>query len=153
MECCCHIQLFGIFLPRLLSWPVSLMHRFLLRSHVARGRRAERRAERYLGRQGLATVARNYARTTGEVDLIMLDAEQLVFVEVRYRGPGAWSRPLESVDRAKQRRIARTCELFRRDHPEHRFRSVRFDVVAATRGNYGVELEWIRNAFDATECT
>ena len=140
-------------MPRLLSWPVSLMHRFLLPSHVARGRRAERRAERYLGRQGLATVARNYARTTGEVDLIMLDAEQLVFVEVRYRGPGAWSRPLESVDRAKQRRIARTCELFRRDHPEHRFRSVRFDVVAATRGNYGVELEWIRNAFDATECT
>ena len=140
-------------LPRLLSWPVSLMHRFLLPSHVARGRRAERRAERYLGRQGLATVARNYARTTGEVDLVMLDAEQLVFVEVRYRGPGAWSRPLESVDRAKQRRIARTCELFRRDHPEHRFRSVRFDVVAATRGNYGVELEWIRNAFDATECT
>ena len=153
MECCCHIQLFGIFLPRLLSWPVSLMHRFLLPSHVARGRRAERRAERYLGRQGLATVARNYARTTGEVDLIMLDAEQLVFVEVRYRGPGAWSRPLESVDRAKQRRIARTCELFRRDHPEHRFRSVRFDVVAATRGNYGIDLEWIRNAFDATECT
>lgn len=129
------------------------MHRFLLPSHVVRGRRAERRAERYLGRQGLATVARNYARTTGEVDLIMLDAEQLVCVEVRYRGPGAWSGPLESVDRAKQRRIARTCELFRRDHPEHRFRSVRFDVVAATRGNYGVELEWIRNAFDATECT
>lgn len=128
------------------------MHRFRLTSHLTRGRRAERHAERHLRRQGLTTVTRNYARTTGEVDLIMLDAEQLVFVEVRYRGPGAWSPPLESVDRAKQRRIARTCELFRRDHPEHRFRSVRFDVVAATRGNLSLELEWIRNAFDATDC-
>lgn len=95
---------------------------------------------------------RNYARTTGEVDLVMLDGDDLVFVEVRYRGPGSWVSALESVDLAKQRRIARTCELFRRDHPEHRFRPVRFDVVAATKGNLGLELEWIRNAFDATEC-
>jgi len=117
------------------------------------GRRAERRAERYLSRRGLATVKRNYARTTGEVDLVMLDGDVLVFVEVRYRGPGSWSSAIESVDRAKQRRIVRTCELFRRDNPEHRFRAVRFDVVAATKGNLGLELEWIRNAFDATECT
>ena len=139
--------MFGSIRPRR-----SPMHRFRLTSHLTRGRRAERRAERHLRRQGLVTVTRNYARSTGEIDLIMLDAEQLVFVEVRYRGPGAWSPPLASVDRAKQRRIARTCELFRRDQPEHRFRSVRFDVVAATRGNLGLELEWIRNAFDATEC-
>lgn len=128
------------------------MPRFRLASHLARGRRAERRAERYLRRRGLATVTRNYARTTGEVDLVMLDGDDLVFVEVRFRGPGSWASAVESVDSAKQRRIARTCELFRRAHPEHRFRAVRFDVVAATKGNYGMELEWIRNAFDATEC-
>ena len=131
---------------------IPWMRNFRLTSHLTRGRRAERSAERHLRRQGLATVTRNYSRTTGELDLVMLDAEQLVFVEVRYRGPGARVPPLESVDRAKQRRIARTCELFLRDHPEHRFRSVRFDVVAATRGNLRIQLEWIRNAFDATEC-
>ena len=129
------------------------MPQFWLASHISRGRRAERRAERYLKRRGLATVTRNFARKTGEVDLVMLDGDDLVFVEVRYRGPGSWVSAVESVDLAKQRRIARTCELFRRDHPEHRFRTVRFDVVAATKGNYGMELEWIRNAFDATECT
>ncbi|MCY3812171.1 MAG: YraN family protein [Gammaproteobacteria bacterium] len=121
-------------------------------SHITRGRRAERRAERFLRRRGLATVMRNYARTTGEVDLVMLDGDDLVCVEVRYRGPGSWVSAVESVDHAKQRRIARTSELFRRDHPEHRFRAVRFDVVAATKGNLGLDLEWIRNAFDATEC-
>lgn len=130
----------------------SLMQRLRQTSHLARGRRAERRAERYLRHRGLTTVMRNYARTAGEIDLVMLDDDRLVFVEVRYRGPGAWSSALESVDRAKQRRIVRTSELFRRSHPEHRFRSVRFDVVAATKRNLGLELEWIRNAFDATEC-
>ena len=128
------------------------MPHFRLPSHITRGRRSERRAERYLKRRGLATVTRNYARTTGEVDIVMLDGDDLVFVEVRYRGPGAWTSGVESVDRAKQRRIVRTCDLFRRDHPEHRFRAVRFDVVAATKGNLGLELEWTRNAFDATEC-
>lgn len=128
------------------------MSPFRLASHVTRGRRAERRAERYLKRRGLATVTRNFARTTGEVDLVMLDGDDLVFVEVRYRGPGSWVSAVESVDPAKQRRIARTCEMFRRDHPEHRFRAVRFDVVAATKRNYGMNLEWIRNAFDAMEC-
>ena len=128
------------------------MAQFRLVSHVTRGRRAERRAERYLRRRGLATVVRNFARKTGEVDLVMLDGDDLVFVEVRYRGPGSWTSAVESVDWAKQRRIVRTSELFRRDHPEHRFRAVRFDVVAATKGNLGLELEWIRNAFDATEC-
>ena len=128
------------------------MRGFRMPSHVTRGRRTEQRAERYLRRRGLATVMRNYARTTGEVDLVMLDGDDLVFVEVRYRGPGAWASAVASVDAAKQRRIARTSEIFRRDHPAHRFRAVRFDVVAATRGNLGLELEWIRNAFDAMEC-
>lgn len=128
------------------------MRRFRRIAHIARGRRTERRAERYLKRQGLATVLRNYARKTGEVDLVMLDGDHLVFVEVRYRGPGAWASAVASVDRAKQRRIARTSELFRTEYPEHRFRAVRFDVVAATKGNLGLYVEWIRNAFDATEC-
>ena len=122
-----------------------------LARHLVRGRRAERRAERHLKRRGLTTVARNYARATGEIDIVMLDNDCLVFVEVRYRGPGAWSSGLASVDRAKQRRIVRTGELFLRDHPEHRFRAVRFDVVAATRRNYRNACEWTRNAFDATD--
>ena len=113
------------------------------------GRRAERRAERHLRRQGLRVVARNYARRTGEIDLVMLDGASLVFVEVRYRGPSAWTLPLTSVDAAKQRRLVRTAELYRRDHPEHRFRTVRFDVVAVTKRNYALACEWIRSAFDA----
>ena len=115
------------------------------------GRRAERRAERYLRRNGLRLVARNYSRRTGEIDLVMLHDDVLVFVEVRYRGPGAWTTPLASVDAAKQRRLTRTAQLYLRDHPQHRFRSARFDIVCAERRYFGIACEWIPNAFEATE--
>ena len=117
------------------------------------GRRAERRAERFLKAEGLRTVARNYARRSGEIDLVMLDGETLAFVEVRYRGDSAWSTGLESVDRAKQARLARTASLFLNDHPQHRFRTARFDVVAVFRRHYCIACEWTPNAFEAMDCS
>ena len=116
------------------------------------GRRAERQAERLLRRHGLRTLARNYARRTGEIDLVMLDGEVLAFVEVRYRAVGAWTSGLDSVDAEKRRRITRTAELYLGEHPEHRYRGIRFDVVSASRGNYRIACEWIRDAFDAMDC-
>lgn len=110
------------------------------------GQRLERSAERMLRRQGLRTLARNYERRTGELDLVMLDGDTLVFVEVRYRGTGAWTSGVGSIDPNKRRRIARTAELYRRDHPEHRLRDVRFDVVSGSRRDYRVRWDWIRNA-------
>ena len=117
------------------------------------GALTERQAERYLRRRGLATLARNYRGRQGEIDLIMLDGKTLVFVEVRLRGAGAWVGGLDSVDRAKQLRILRTSAKYLKEHPAHRFRPVRFDVVAASKRNYGrLACEWTRNAFDATDC-
>ena len=116
------------------------------------GRRAERKAERMLKRRGLRTVARNYRRRSGEIDLVMLDGETLVFVEVRYRGEGAWSSGLDSVHRPKQQRLVRTAALFLGDHPQHRLRNARFDVVAASRRNYRIVCEWIPDAFEAMDC-
>lgn len=115
------------------------------------GRRAERRAERLLRRHGLRTLARNYARRTGEIDLVMLDGDVLTFVEVRYRSPRAWTSGLASVDADKRRRLVRTAELYLREHPVHRYRGIRFDVVSATKGNYRPACEWIRDAFDAMD--
>ncbi|MCY3840695.1 MAG: YraN family protein [Gammaproteobacteria bacterium] len=115
------------------------------------GRRAERRAERLLRGHGLSTLARNYTRRTGEIDLVMLDGDVLAFVEVRYRSEGAWNSGLGSVDRGKRRRLTRTAERYLEEHPEHRYRGIRFDVVSASRGNYRIACEWIQDAFDAMD--
>ena len=76
----------------------------------------------------------------------MLDGDTLVFVEVRFRGAGAWTSGIGSIDPGKRRRIARTADLYRRDHPEHRLRGVRFDVVSGSKKGYRVHWDWIRNA-------
>lgn len=115
------------------------------------GRRAERRAERLLRRHGLRTLARNYTRRTGEIDLVMLDGDVLAFVEVRFRSEGAWTSGLGSVDGNKRRRLTRTAERYLEEHPEHRYRGIRFDVVSASRGNYRIACEWIQDAFDAMD--
>ena len=104
-----------------------------------------------LRRRGLRTLARNYSRRTGEIDLVMLDGDVLAFVEVRYRGQGAWTSGLGSVDGAKRQRLVRTAELYLDEHPEHRYRGIRFDVVSASKGNYGIACEWIPNAFEAMD--
>ena len=81
----------------------------------------------------------------------MLDGDVLAFVEVRYRSAGAWTSGLGSVDANKQRRLTRTAERYLAEHPEHRYRGIRFDVVSASKGNYRLTCEWIQDAFDAME--
>ena len=131
---------------RLMRWR-ERWHRLSRRkAQRAFGLRLERSAERMLRRRGLRTLARNYERRTGELDLVMLDGDTLVFVEVRFRGAGAWTSGIGSIDQRKRQRIARTAELYRRDHPEHSLRGVRFDVVSGSRGNYRIRWDWIRNA-------
>ncbi|HRC69195.1 MAG TPA: YraN family protein, partial [Candidatus Competibacter denitrificans] len=54
-------------------------------SRVAQGTAAEDLALRYLEARGLALVTRNFRCRGGELDLILRDGGQLVFVEVRSR--------------------------------------------------------------------
>ena len=49
------------------------------------GQAAEQAACSYLTRHGLTLIARNFHARQGEIDLIMLDKDTLVFVEVRFR--------------------------------------------------------------------
>ena len=61
-----------------MSWVVACAPLLPWRARI--GRRAERCAERFLKARGLRVLARNYMRRTGEIDLVMLDGDTLVFV-------------------------------------------------------------------------
>ncbi len=110
-----------------------------------RGRRAERRARRFLRRHGLRRVDENFHARRGEIDLVMLDGETLVFVEVRYRGGGSHVSGLESVDARKRARLVHAAGAFLARHPEHAERPCRFDIVAL--GDPPAEPEWFADAF------
>ena len=81
-------------------------------SRVAQGTAAEDLALRYLEAQGMTLVTRNFRCRTGELDLIMRDGEQLVFVEVRSRRYIRYGTPAESVTRTKQQRLLRAAAFY-----------------------------------------
>jgi len=116
------------------------------------GDRAERKALRFLIREGLKPVTRNFRSRGGEIDLIMLHGDCLTFVEVRYRKSTRFSTPALTVDRHKQRKILRTAALFLADRPQYARLTSRFDVVAITGGEDST-IEWLQDAFRPVNST
>ena len=113
---------------------------------------AETRALGYLVRRGLQQVARNFRSRGGEIDLVMLDGECLVFIEVRYRKSSNFLTPMITVDNRKQRKILRTAALFLSRHGRYANQTIRFDVVAIT-GEDQRQISWVRDAFRPTDST
>ncbi len=93
------------------------------------GRRGERVAERYLRRKGLRILARNVRSGVGEIDLVALDDDTLVFVEVRSRSEGSWAGGLESIDARKAKALRRACGAYIQSMPGE-VEQIRIDVVA-----------------------
>jgi len=112
------------------------------------GRRGEALAAELLQAQGLTIVERNFRCRAGEIDLVALDGETLVFVEVRSRRGDRMGTPFESVDRRKQARVTRVARQFLAarglDH-----RDVRFDVVGVRFDAEPPALDHLRAAFEA----
>jgi len=108
----------------------------------ASGGAAEEAAARFLARQGLEIVARNFRTRLGEIDLVAREGPTLVFVEVRMRSGEGFGGARASVDARKQRRIVAAARQFLSrlgGEPP-----CRFDVITVQGG----APEWLRAAFD-----
>lgn len=115
-----------------------------------KGAEAETLACNYLTAHGLALVERNFRSRHGEIDLVMHDRDNLVFVEVRYRRESRYGSSAESVDRRKQARITACARFFIQRHPQSGNRPCRFDVMAISGDLLQPRIEWIRDAFPAS---
>lgn len=109
----------------------------------------ELKAEKYLEKQGLTSIQRNYRSVAGEIDLIMLKKpETMVFVEVRYRKHQHWSNAVESVDFHKQQRIIKTAKLYLSRKKWLNRYYIRFDILAIQGNPEQPKINWIQNAFN-----
>ncbi len=97
----------------------------------ALGRRGEAEAEAYLQALGMRTLARRYRGGDGELDLVMEDGEQIVFVEVKASSRGRAGDGMLRVTPAKRRRMIHAASAFLLER-EWMERSARFDVVEIT---------------------
>ncbi len=111
------------------------------------GADAEQAAAHHLQQQGLTLIDRNYRFKGGEIDLILLQRQLLIFVEVRLRNNRHYGSGADSVTRSKQQRIANTARHYLQNHPRYQEHEIRFDVVAATATEGRYHFDWIQEAF------
>lgn len=110
----------------------------------------EQLALQHLRDAGLRLLARNFTTRFGELDLVMRDADAIVFVEVRYRRNPAFGDGVASVGSAKRERLSRAARLFLQAHPKLAELPCRFDVVAFEGETQAPRCEWLRAAFEAS---
>lgn len=111
------------------------------------GKAYEDLAAQFLESQGYVILARNYHARRGEVDLIALDGETLVFVEVRMRKKPDPVSPLETITAEKRRRMVLAAQAYL---AQQRItdRDCRFDVIGIVhRPGYRPVIDHVENAF------
>ncbi|MBC8242952.1 MAG: YraN family protein [Verrucomicrobia bacterium] len=119
--------------------------------HLRRGRAGEAAAKRHLQRAGLKFLTANFRSKSSEIDLVFRDGNCLVFVEVKARTEGGWTRPAAAVDQRKRRLLGQAAKeyLRRAGNPETKFR---FDVVEVLLRDGAVsEVRHLPNAFPLTK--
>lgn len=109
----------------------------------------ETRAAEYLQRKGYRLLQRNYHSRYGEIDLILEDADYLVFAEVKLRKNERYGTPGEAVTPKKQEKLRLTALSYLQEFPTEK--QPRFDVIEilAPRGTETdpLPIRQIENAF------
>jgi putative endonuclease len=120
------------------------------------GLEAEKLAATFLASKGLKLVAQNYHCRFGEIDLIMTDANCLVFVEVKLRSSSQFGGAAASITPQKQQKMTLAAQHYlQQAQSKNQFKTepaCRFDAILMTgqilKNTDLQQIEWIRNAFE-----
>lgn len=112
------------------------------------GERGERAATRHLKKHGLRIITTGFRNRLGEIDIVALDKDTVVFAEVKTRRHHGAGHPAEAVDERKQQQLGRLALAFCKQHGLGDTRA-RFDIVAVTwpDTNKSPTIKHIPNAF------
>ncbi len=106
------------------------------------GNYGEKLALKFLKKNHYTILETNYRIRCGEIDIIALDGDFVVFVEVKYRTNVLYGMPSEAVQNSKQRKIKMVASQYLLAHPELND-LIRFDVVQIIDNN----IEIFKSAF------
>lgn len=111
------------------------------------GKKGEETAAGYLEKNGCTILEKNYRTRLGEIDLIAVEGNVILFVEVKTREKGGTYSPKEAVTPAKMRTLSRVAEFWLKSHKKLETKA-RFDVIAILSDGTTSRIEWVKNAFD-----
>ena len=101
----------------------------------------------WLEQKGLRLLEGNYNTRFGEIDLIMTDGDNVVFVEVRQRTSSRFGTPAETVNKQKCQRLQKAAAHYlQRTHWDNGA-PCRFDVIAIEGDRANACIDWIKNTF------
>ena len=106
------------------------------------GKIGEEIACKYLESKNYKILEKNFRCRSGEIDIIALDGDYIVFIEVKYRKDNSFGFPRESINYHKQRNISKVAAYYLLVRNAFHKNS-RFDVVEIIGG----QIEIIQNAF------
>ena len=111
------------------------------------GVEGEAMALHFLESQGLILLARNYRCRIGELDLVLKDHSQIVFVEVRTKSSQEFGTGLESITFKKRSKLKLVAQHFMACHDLQGV-DIRFDVISICKPSSGPSvLEHVKGAF------
>jgi len=119
---------------------------FFSKNTKTTGDKAEDIACKHLTKNKINIIERNFKNRSGEIDIIALDKDTLLFVEVKYRKSDSHGQPYENVTAQKQHKIIQTAEYYLQKNPRLSHNDCRFDVISI----HNNDITWLKNAFDAS---
>jgi putative endonuclease len=98
-------------------------------ANARKGREGEKQAAEALEKKGMTIIAANFHSPKGEVDIIALDGDTIVFVEVKAWSAYGMADLQYGINEKKQRRIIETAKYFLAVNRKYNEMKIRFDVV------------------------
>jgi len=113
---------------------------------VRLGEKGEGLAAKFLRQKGYRILEQNYKTRAGEIDIIAMDGDTLVFIEVKTRESLNYGRPFEAVTAYKRKKISNVAMLYLKRLPS--MPACRFDVVSIYHQHGRSRFELIQDAFE-----
>jgi putative endonuclease len=120
----------------------------LFQTSKQKGNWAENIACQWLIKQGLILKQKNFYTRYGEIDLIMSDPTQLIFLEVKYRKNNHFGSAEASITAQKCRRLTAAVETYLLINNYGNNHPLRFDaisVIPARDAHLDCTINWIKN--------
>lgn len=109
-----------------------------------RGTYYEQASIRWLEEKGYRIIDKNFRCKFGEIDIIAMDGDVLVFIEVKYRSTFKSGAPWEAVGLMKQHRICQCAKWYIMSKHLSLSAPMRFDVISIS----GSDITHFKNAFN-----
>lgn len=115
--------------------------------HLKIGELGEQEAKKHLQKNHYKILESNFSCKLGEIDIIAIHNDSIVFVEVKTRKNNKYGTPGQAVNKYKQKKIIKTALYYLKLKDRYN-ENIRFDIVEVWQENYITKaINIIPNAF------